>query len=222
MKKLREILANNRKQNDGYLTIEITLVFQVLFFSLMLILFMGMVLYQEVKLQSLAIRASERGSVVYSSRVRDMSSTEKTLEDFKVRDPYRNVPFMDIGKKGEYASLVNKYVADKIGADNIISGKNKNAGAYAQVEDYLIEKRIKVTIQSDYALSVSSIPAMFGHEGPFGVNTTAVSAIVDSPDFVRNVGIVTDIAKQTKLFDTLQDGYGEITKAIQKMTDLIK
>lgn len=222
MKKLREILANNRKQNDGYLTIEITLVFQVLFFSLMLILFMGMVLYQEVKLQSLAIRASERGSVVYSSRVRDMSSTEKTLEDFKVRDPYRNVPFMDIGKKGEYASLVNKYVADKIGADNIISGKNKNAGAYAQVEDYLIEKRIKVTIQSDYALSVSSIPAMFGHEGPFGVNTTAVSAIVDSPDFVRNVDIVTDIAKQTKLFDTLQDGYGEITKAIQKMTDLIK
>ena len=82
MKKLREMLAKSRKHNDGYLTIELTLVFQVLFFSLMLILFMGMVLYQEVKLQSLAVRASERGSVVYSSRVRDMSSTEKTLEDF--------------------------------------------------------------------------------------------------------------------------------------------
>ena len=82
MKILREMLAKSRKHNDGYLTIELTLVFQVLFFSLMLILFMGMVLYQEVKLQSLAVRASERGSVVYSSRVRDMSSTEKTLEDF--------------------------------------------------------------------------------------------------------------------------------------------
>lgn len=222
MKKLREMLAKSRKQNDGYLTIELTLVFQVLFFSLMLILFMGMVLYQEVKLQSLAVRASERGSVVYSSRVRDMSSTEKTLEDFKVRDPYRNVPFMDIGKKGEYVSLVNKYVAEKIGTGDIISGENKNAGAYTEVEDYLIEKRIKVTIRSDYTLPVSSIPAMFGYEGPFGVNTTAVSAVVDSPDFVRNVDIVTDIAKQTKLFDTLEGGYGKITEAIQKMTDLIK
>ena len=55
MKKLREMLAKSRKQNDGYLTIELTLVFQVLFFSLMLILFMGMVLYQEVKLQSLSL-----------------------------------------------------------------------------------------------------------------------------------------------------------------------
>lgn len=222
MKKLREMLAKSRKQNDGYLTIELTLVFQVLFFSLMLILFMGMVLYQEVKLQSLAVRASERGSVVYSSRVLDMSSAEKTLADFRVRDPYRNVPFMDIGKKGEYVSLVNKYVAEEIGTGDIISGENKNAGAYTEVEDYLIEKRIKVTIRADYTLPVSSIPAMFGHEGPFGVNTTAVSAVVDSPDFVRNVDIVTDIAKQTKLFDTLEGGYGKITEAIQKMTDLIK
>lgn len=35
-----------RKNNqDGYLTIEVTMIFSVLFFSLIFILFMGMVLY---------------------------------------------------------------------------------------------------------------------------------------------------------------------------------
>ena len=35
---------------DGYLTIETTMVFSVLFFSLILILFVGMVMYQNVNL----------------------------------------------------------------------------------------------------------------------------------------------------------------------------
>ena len=87
------------KVQDGYLTIETTMVFSVLFFSLILILFVGMVMYQNVNLQSIAVQASERGSVVYSSRVADMTTGVKTLDDFLIRDPYRNVPFMDGGSK---------------------------------------------------------------------------------------------------------------------------
>ena len=40
------------------MTIEMTIIFPAIFFSLILILFMGIVLYQEVSLHSLAVRAS--------------------------------------------------------------------------------------------------------------------------------------------------------------------
>lgn len=206
----------------GYLTIEISIIFSALFFSLLLILFIGMVLYQEVNLQSLAIQASERGSVVYSSRVSDMTTNKKEPADFKIRDPYRNVPFMDGGKKGEYTSLVNKYVAARLGKRDIISGQNKNGGSYTEVEDYLIAKRVKVNIRSSYQMPGGSIPEMFGHKGPFDVDTTAVSAVVDAPDFVRNIDIVMDVASQTKAFGTVQNGYNKIKEAIQKAADLLK
>lgn len=218
----KKTIRKKRQENGGYLTIELSMVFSVLFFSLLLILFIGMVLYQEVYLQSLAVQASERGSVVYSSRVSDMTTNIKTLDDFKIRDPYRSVPFMDGEKKGEYTSLVNRYVADRIGSKNIIYGENSNRGNYTEIEDYLIAKRVKVNIQTSYRMPGGSIPEMFGHEGPFDVNTTAVSAVVDSPDFVRNIDIVTDVAKQTKAFQTVQDGYNKIKEAIQKVTDLLK
>lgn len=220
--KQKKTIRKKRQKNGGYLTIELSMVFSVLFFSLLLILFIGMVLYQEVRLQSLAVQASERGSVVYSSRVSDMTTNIKTLDDFKIRDPYRNVPFMGGEKKGEYTSLVNRYVADRIGSQNIIYGENPNSGNYTEIEDYLIAKRVKVNIQTSYRMPGGSIPEMFGHEGPFDVNTTAVSAVVDSPDFVRNIDIVTDVAKQTKAFQTVQDGYNKIKEAIQKVTDLLK
>lgn len=212
-----------RKNNqDGYLTIEVTMVFSVLFFSLIFILFMGMVLYQHVNLQSLAVRASERGSVIYSSRVKDMSSGVKTLDDFLIRDPYRNVPFMDNGTKDDYKTVMNTYINENLGRRDIIKGTISNRGNYVEVEDYLIEKRIKVNIQGSYKMPVDSIAEMFGRKGPFSVNTTAVSAVTDTPDFIRNVDLAMDVIKQTKVFGTVQDGYLAIRSAIEKVTDLLQ
>lgn len=204
------------------MTIELTMIFPIIFFSLLLIMFMGMVLYQEVNLQSLAVQASERGSVVYSSRVSDMTTGIKTLEDFKIRDPYRNVPFMGGGKKGEYTSLVNTYVSARLNRGDVLKGQNQNSGNYTTVEDYLIAKRVKVNIRSDYHVPIDSIATMFGQGSLFDVNTTAVSAVVDSPDFVRNMDIVVDVASQTEAFGTMEARYNKIREAIQKVADLLK
>lgn len=222
MRRLKGYFEAFRRKQDGYMSIEMAVIFPVIFFALLLILFMGIILYQEVNLQSLAVSASERGAVVYSSRVSDMTTGYKSLEDFKVRDPYRNVPFMDSGKKGEYVSLVNTYVASRLGNRDILAGSNKNGGNYASVEDYLIVKRVKVNIHSSYKTPVDPIAAMLGMSGPFAVNTTATSAVVDAPDFVRNVDIVTDVARQTEAFSSVQDGYNKMKGAIEKLADFLK
>lgn len=222
MKKHRQILQRIKSESDGYITVEAAMVFSVLFFSLIFILFMGMVLYQEVNLQGLAVQASERGSVIYSSRVSDMAAGTKTLEDFLIRDPYRNVPFMDNGKKSDYTSVINTYINQNLGNRDVISGEVHNSGNYVAIEDYLIEKRVKVTIESGYRLPVDSIASMFGQEGPFEVHTAAVSAVVDSPDFVRNVDLAMDVVKQTKVFGPVEEGYNKIRDAIDKVKNLLK
>lgn len=223
LKYKKEQLKQQLKENqEGYLTIEITIVFTSLFFSLLLMLFMGMVLYQEVNVQSLAIRTSERGSVIYSSRVSDMTTGEKTLADFKIRDPYRNVPFMDNGNKKEYKTLLNTYVDKNLGRYDILNGVINNQNDYVTIKDNLLSKKIIVNIQAGYTMPVDSIPKMFGRSGLFDVNTTAISAVVDAPDFVRNVDIATDVFKQTKLFGTVDNGYGKIKAAIEKIKELLK
>lgn len=222
MKKCRQIIGRIKTEKEGYMTVEAAMVFSVLFFSLIFILFMGMVLYQEVNLQGLAVRASERGSVIYSSRVSDMSSGMKTLDDFLIRDPYRNVPFMDSGKKSDYTSVINTYINQNLGKYDVISGEVHNSGNYVEIEDYLIEKRVKVTIESGYRLPVDSIAEMFGQDGPFEISTAAVSAVVDSPDFVRNVDLAMDVVKQTEVFGAVEEGYNKIRDAIDKVKDLLK
>ena len=63
---------------------------------------------------------------------------------------------------------------------------------------------------------------MFGKKGPFDVNTTMVSAVVDSPDFVRNVDLTMDVVKQTKLYGNMENGYNKIRDALDKVKELLK
>lgn len=224
MKRLMKKLVGPavRRKQEGYMTIEMTIIFPAIFFSLLLILFMGIVLYQEVSLQSLAVRASERGAVVYSSRVSDMTTGVKTLEDFSIRDPYRNVPFLDGGTEQGYTGLVNSYVDNRLNKGSVLESTGGNAGNYTEIENYLIAKRVKVQINRTYETPVDAIARTFGMEEPFSVRTGATSAVLEMPEFVRNVDIVTDILRQTEVFGAVQEGYQKIVDAISSAADLLK
>ena len=109
-----------------------------------------------------------------------------------------------------------------MGKGDILKRENQNSGNYTAVEDYLIMKRVRVNIQGGYHTPLDSVAEMFGHKGPFMVDTAATSAVVDAPDFVRNIDIVLDVASQSNVFGSIQKGYENIKKAIQKVTDLLK
>ena len=72
------------------------------------------------------------------------------------------------------------------------------------------------------ATSGRASPSTCRMEGPFSVQTGASSAVLDTPEFVRNVDIVTDILSQTEIFGAVQEGYGKIVDAINKAADLLK
>lgn len=224
MEKQKKFWKKLIEDRSGMVTIEATIVFPALFFSLILILFMGLVLYQEVNLQSLAVRASERGAVVYGSRTGNMTTSIKTLDDFKYRDPYRNVPFLNTLSDGSYRGLIEQYVGSYIGDNNVLEGENP--GHSVEIENYIIAKRVKVRISNGYQIPVESIGKMFGHEGPFEVNTAAVSAVTDSPDFVRNVDLALDVVQQSKLtggaFQAVSDGFGKIKDALGDLAEFLK
>lgn len=74
VRSIGKFFKERKWRNDGYLTIEMTIIFPVIFFSLLLILFMGIVLYQEVEQQMPGGQASERGAVGVQLPGSDMST----------------------------------------------------------------------------------------------------------------------------------------------------
>lgn len=208
-------------RQEGSATIEATMVFTVIFFSLILIIFMGIILYQEVHMQSLAIQASERGAIVYASRTSDFGTGLKSLADFEDRDPYRYIPFFDSGKTSKYKKLINHYVETAVVKNNVVSGTSKNGGTYVTVNDYIIIKKIKVNIKKDYKLPTDGIANMFGSDGLFHIDTTAVSTVTDPVEFMRNTDLCMDVLSKTKIFDKAQEFMGKAMGLLEKYGDML-
>ena len=214
-------MVKGSENERGYLTVELTIVFSVVFFSLLMILFMGMVLYQQVNLQSLAVRTSARGAVIYGSRMDDMESGVKTLSDFENRDPYRYLSSIFGGDKTEeYEGLLNSYVAGHIGENNILTGEPQGKD-YTTVEDYVIVKRVKVNIKEDYHMPSDAIARMFGFDGAFHIDTTAVSTAAEPVEFVRNIDLCVDVFQQTGAYDKAKETVGKVSEYIGDFTDLL-
>jgi hypothetical protein len=217
----KRLCLDKLKKENGYMTVEITLVFSVIFFALIFIMFIGIVLYQQVNLQSLAVKASERGSVIYVSRVGDMSTGIKRLEDFENRDPYRYIPFLDGSKKEEYKDTINGYVATNIGNYNVITGKVKNDSDYVTIKDYVVTKKILVNIKTEYNMPTDAIAKMFGSDGAFNIDTTAVSTVTDSVEFVRNVDLCTDALQANEASEAALQKVGEVQTYIKDWAEVL-
>jgi len=214
-----QTISQKRQKESGYLTVELTLVFSTIFFSLLMILFMGMVLYQQVNLQSLAVRTSARGAVIFSSKATDMETGVKKLSDFKERDPYRYI-FLDATKTNEYKTILNQYVAEHIGENNVIAGISQGSD-YTTIQNYVFLKRIKVNIKKDYHMPLDAVSKMFGFDKAFHIDTTAVSTAAEPVEFVRNMDLCRDVFQQTGAFSKAQETVGKIKGLIEKFSDLL-
>lgn len=179
------------KQEDGYFTVEVTLVFTVILFAIMLVIFIGVVLYQQVNLQSVAERTAARGAVMYSSGVVNMNTGVK---DFKQCNPYRYI-FEDNDYKISAEKEIKKSLENNMGFYNVYKGSNEHTEV--KVEKNLISRRVVVSAGKEYKFPIVSAANTFGIKSPFAINVSATSEVTDPVEFIRNTDLCVDIIKES-------------------------
>lgn len=175
-------------KKDAYMTVESVFVVPVVIISIMLLLFMGIVMYQQSALYSLAARSASRGSIIFSTCSKDMDTGAISYNDFKDRNPYRFIWDSEADAK---TGILNEYVADNVGNGSAYTGVDKT-GTYAQRQGALF-KKLYVKVNMDYNNPIKGIARMFGVEGLFKVDTLASAPISEPVELIRNVDIVSDM-----------------------------
>lgn len=70
------------KSEKGEFTVEATIVFTISFMALIIIMYVGIVMYQHVHLQSVTDRIASRGAMMYATRTTNMETGYKSKEAF--------------------------------------------------------------------------------------------------------------------------------------------
>lgn len=183
------------KNNKGSFTVEASLVFSVVFFMLAAFVYLFIIMYQYVNVQSIANEAATKGAYFYVNQTGDNYGSNKLNEMYwRIYDTNKNKKIVGIN------NYVNKLLSKSVfPAENNISSNLYNK---------ILIKNLKIEILEEYSLPISNMFGIFGLSSVLSLKAVTNSPLDDNSEFIRNMDIVTDIRNCIKNSDTKWTGEG--------------
>jgi len=204
-----------KTNNKGNITVEAAIIFPVIFFCIIAVMFAGIFLYQQVLLQSLANRAVERGAATWTNHHREISSGMVEIDKLVDEGLYWRI--IDFDKDDKEKNL-NKYIEDRMNTYSILKGTHQIANI--DLKNYIVYRKLFVTVQSRYKNPAASIMKMFGYDEYFTVSVTSQSIINDPVEFIRNTDFIMNLVEDLEEKNPTIAKVGNSMKEImEKMKD---
>lgn len=205
------------RNEKGEFTVEATIVFTISFMTLIVILYVGIVMYQHVHLQSATDRIASRGAMMYATRTTDMETGYKSRDSFWNCDPYRYI--FDGSYKANAISHISSELNKALGNGNVIAA---NAGDTPDVNIELGMFSRKVEINGKRSFNVPFISVFNLDNSFFNLNVKSTAYIMDVPETIRNVDYVADLLKQNETAQNAISKVGELKGKLESFISKIK
>ncbi|XEC93844.1 TadE/TadG family type IV pilus assembly protein [Paenibacillus tarimensis] len=183
---------------EGSFTLESSLVFPMIFILTLAMLLMSLYVYQKVILYHISSAAADRTAFNWgnSHRSADTGQAPDGSYDglyWRVSDDDMLESFFGVGKSEERAVIRMPNAGTRDEGRSLPERKLSAASAWIPVsyageiayEQGALVRKISVKLR--HAISLSPLEALIGRSEP---NSRAQSAVVDPPEFIRNVELV--------------------------------
>ncbi len=198
------------KSEKGEFTVEATIVFTISFMALIIIMYVGIVMYQHVHLQSVTDRIASRGAMMYATRTTNMETGYKSKEAFWNSDPYRYI--IEGSYKTTAETEIQKSLDKALGIGNVIA-TNSTDGAVATVHPGMFSRKVEVVGHRSFNVPFVSI---FNVDNSFfNLNVKSTAYIMDMPETIRNIDYVVDMLNRNKTAQSAIQKVGELKGKLQ-------
>jgi Tfp pilus assembly protein PilV len=187
--KIYSLLKKHLRKQGGYLTLEVILVFTVVLFSLLLLIYLGIALYQQVSLQSSVQLVASQGATMYASGSAEPATAARSLESYKDQNPYVN--FLDASARAEAESNIRAAIATAANQHEVYKGSNNTTDA--EIKRDFVAQKVIVRASRDYAMPVASVGEMFGLNSPLKVDVAAAAPVTNPVEVIRTADICVDL-----------------------------
>lgn len=201
------------------MTIEASIVMPLIFAMIGALIYMGIVMYQRVYLQSLADFIAERTAATWSSANKDIITGQRTaVGDSLYTDLYDH----EKGKKSEKLKEFCKAYIDKY---SILKSVGINE-VEPKVENFIFYKKVTVIINAKYKMlgkGLFSYAGMNSDEMPLSVKAEAI--VSDQVEFIRNIDFIGDmvsrLADKNGTVKNITSGYDKFLGKLNTVVDNI-
>lgn len=194
------------KHNKGVFTVELTLIFPVIFLAILAVLYMSIIHYQNMITSAVAMQSANRIAAYWQyigdestemlDGTRSGSAAQLLIEsDFKHRDPYRNI--ID-GNKG------NRTRAGQVYANSLIGGLPSfySDGSDAQIQvkkaGCFLMPYIEVTTERQFINPLGRSFEQFGIGDREQRKVRATAPLTSNAEFVRNIDFMQEVIEDMR------------------------
>ncbi len=221
-KMYKRILESNR----GSLTVEATIVIPVVIFTLIALILIGEFLYQQSYIQSVADRTVCRGAEVWNNPSKDMIMGYISKDKMKDVCLYWRIPFLESSKaRNTKQSKIEEYTKYLMSRVSILD-KPDSLDVTARMEtDYIIYKKIRVTVEAEYKNPFAPVLRVFGLKDTITIRVHSEAVVNEPVEFIRTTDFALDVVKEidngvfkgkgSEVVTDVRKGIGNIFEKIQ-------
>ncbi len=190
-----------RKKNRGSITVEASIIVPLVILSIAAAIYIGLLLYQRALVQSAAEQAAEAGAMAWINGTVELRTGKPEEDSFEEFELYRRL--FDSEKQSRLESI-KQYALAAAGRHELV--KAVNTSAEAVIKDYVVCRKIEVTIRKEYSLPFGRFLKLFGGSDTIEMTVKAVSAIDEPVELIRTTDFIIDIEKKLEnQFPELKD-----------------
>jgi len=212
-----------KKKNKGVFTVELTLIFPVIFLSILAVMYMSIIHYQNIATAAVAMQSANRiaaywqyigdGSTDMLNGTRGESAAQLLIEsDFKHRDPYRNI--ID-GNRGNRERAAQDYANSLIRALPSFYSDGRDAELKVEVQSSphrdgkggalqavkgasFLFPYIEVSAERKYINPLGRAFAQFGVGERESRTIRATAPLTTNAEFIRNIDFIQEMVDKYK------------------------
>ena len=230
MKKILKKFTNN----TGSMTVEASLIFPIIFLTMVALIYICIFLYQNAYLKSLTNHVAERGAASWGNTSKMKIGTDscrletgelKGARELLNRDLYWRIT--GAGKDDKIEKLKG-YALHRLKENNILESeisrldfndiKNNKDKINIWVKDYIVYKEVNVVIKDSYDIPIGKSLKVFGLGDKYNVQAHGRAVINDPMEFIRNVDFIGDTLKE---YETTGKALGSFQDTMNKIKENI-
>ncbi len=201
--KTMEIL---KKEHGAVEIVEAAFVFPIVIFVVILFIMFGNVLYQQARVDAIAVRGAEYLASLYTNPLLAENSIPTQTTKIKAK-PYRYL--LGDSEAENMAREFMKKELDKIGTGFFSGMEISDSIKTCKIKNYVVYQTACVEIE----YGVQLVPMkLFGLSPMIRTSNATVMAASDSAEFIRNIDMIMDYSQEFGLTDKIQQTLGAFTE----------
>lgn len=179
----------------GSMVVEASLIVPVVISCVFIVIYFAFLMYRQSLLLSVADNGAEKGAAAWDnpSKIFELNKTGK--ENMDDEDLYWSM--FDSNKEEKLGGIKN-YIEADLKRRNFVSGfiGSGSKTVDVNIDDFIVYKKLTVTINDTYRLPAARLLHVFGSEGAYSIKVKSQAVVNDPAEFIRDTDFLLDIESE--------------------------